>query len=70
MLKNLYFLYIVQNHSSVVMFTYMLFMNTKRTQLRNINFIHMFQRDIEPMIRNIDPSPAFHESVAMFINCV
>ena len=40
MLRNLHFSYIVQNRSCIVMFTYsILFMNTKRTQLHNVNFI-------------------------------
>ena len=36
-------------------------MNTKRTQLHNINFMTCSKSEIEPMIQKIDPSPAFHK---------
>ena len=39
MLRNLHFSHIVQNDSGVVKVIYILFMNNKRTQMHNINFI-------------------------------
>ena len=47
MLRNLHFSYIVQNRSGVVMFTYsILIINTKHTQLPNIDFITCSKTEI------------------------
>ena len=42
--------------------TVFLFVNTRRTQLHNINFITCSKAEIlRPMIQKIDPSPAFYK---------
>ena len=63
MLRNSHFSYIVQNHSGTVSL-HVLFMNTKRTQLRTIGFIKCSKAEIySPLSKKLIPHLHFTKSL-------